>query len=145
MYNYLKKMCYSVSPAASSRLKRFFMEVRMDCHKKLHNKVSQSCVRINLRFCMKVYPLGIIYIYYHAKSRCYSFKIGRVMTTSKLLYTLVHSGAHWYTLLHSSTLLYTLVQSGIPKYTLVNFGTPQYSLFTLVHRSTIWYLQLKNC
>ena len=85
MYNYLKKMCYSVSPAASSRLKRFFMEVHMDCHKILHNKVSQSCVRINLRFCMKVYPLGIIYIYYHAKSRCYSFKIGRVMANSEAI------------------------------------------------------------
>ena len=43
------------------------------------NKVGQSSVRINLRFCMIVYRIGIIYIYYHAKSGCYSFKIGGVM------------------------------------------------------------------
>ena len=75
---------------------------------------------------MKVYPIGIIYIYYHAKSGCYSFKIGQVMATSKLwntfVYTLVHSCALWYTLVHPSTLLYK------PKYTLVNFGTLQYTL-----------------
>ena len=57
-----------------------------------------------LRFCMKVYPIGIIYIYYHAKSGCYSFKIGQVMATSKLWNTFVYPSTLWCTLVHPSTL-----------------------------------------
>ena len=63
-----------------------------------------SSVRINLRFCMKVYPIGIIYIYYHAKSGCYSFKIGQVMATSKLWNTFVYPSTLWCTWVHPSTL-----------------------------------------